>query len=859
MYNQNITDVLKILNSRISGLNEEEISKSRTSFGENRLKEKKSKSFILRFFSQFLNLMVMILLVAACISLFCAIRNNDFSDYFESFVIFFIVILNALIGVFQEYKSEECLKSLKNSSKWVCKVLRNNNYYEINIEELVVGDIVLLEAGDLVPADIRLIESSDLKCDESSLSGESIPVDKDAKKILKENTALSERENMIFKGTSVTMGRCTGVVVSVGENTELGKIANLINSTKKDLTPLQKSINKIGKVLTYGILVICAIIFIIEIFLAKNGFINSLMTAVALAVAAIPESLPAVITIILAMGVQRLAKRKVIIKQLHAVETLGSCEVICSDKTGTITENKMRVNEIFYDNTNTLNKDNEVFKILIQCMLNCNNCKNNSGKLIGEPTEKALMEYALNFNNNIQNRIKEIPFDSNRKCMTTINQSDGKLISFTKGAYDILIKKCNKIVTNSGVFDLTDNLRKKINDANTTMAKKALRVMAFAYNNDTVDSENNMTFIGLVGIIDRPKKEVYSAIKKCKKAKIKPVMITGDHKLTAFAIAKDIGIATTESEVITGEEIDNMSEEEFNKKVNNFTVFARVTPEHKVKIVKALKGLKKIVAMTGDGVNDAPSLKMASIGVGMGKSGTDVVKNIADLLVMDDNFSSIIVAVEEGRIVYNNIQKTLQYLISTNTVEVFGVLLALIFFPGAVFLSASQMLYINLITDSLPAFALGMEKAEPDIMERPPRKSSSNIMGGITGFATIYQSILQCSIVLIVFVCAIKFYNPSVASTMVFFTIIFMQLLHSVNAKSNKSIFDRKLLDNKTFNLCFLIILLLNFIVCVLPFSYTLFSMSKLNLQQWIFVIIASFSIIPLCEIVKLFKKEKSY
>ncbi len=861
MYNLKSSDVLEKLNSSKSGLNNLEIRDRLKKYGKNELEKEKKQTFLKSFFKQFLNIMVAILLVSAVVSLTVAIINKEYADLFEGFVILFIVIMNALIGVFQENKAQACINDLQKFEKTIVKVVRNGVVLNVDSTELVPGDIVEMEAGNIVMADIRLLESNNFSCDESSLTGESLPVEKNADLVLNKNTPLAERKNMAYSGSMVTNGKARGVVVATGKNTELGKIANLLFNAKKEITPLQKSIDKIGKIITWVVLGVCVIILAIEL-ISGNGFMNAIMTSVALAVAAIPESLPAVITIILALGVQQLAKRKCIIKHLHAVETLGSCEIICTDKTGTLTLNKMQVVDTFWDNQFNL-KQGEVYHDAIKCMLLCNNARQEKGNIVGEPTETALYEYAIDFLDAVNCKIiHEIPFNSTRKMMSVI-VNDGGVKSYTKGAPEILIKKCKFIKLGDKILPFSDELKERVRNANDTMTDKALRVIAFCYKdydiyNPKDELEEDMIFLGLAGMMDNPRPEVKDSIEKCFKAGLKPVMITGDHKRTAFAIAKTLGIASSIKQVITGEELDKLSDKELRRNCQNYTVYARVSPEHKVRIVKAFKGLKKIVAMTGDGVNDAPSLKIADIGVGMGKSGTDVVKNVADMVVTDDNFASIVVAVEEGRKVYSNIQKALQFLISTNCVEVFGMLLALVFFPDVTFLLPAQMLFINLVTDSLPAFALGMEKVEKDVMTSPPRDSSSGLFGGKVGVAIIYQSILQTLIVMIVFVVGIKFYSPNVASTMVFFSIIFMQLLHSVNCKTNNSIFTKNLFDNRTFNICFVVTLLINLCVACIPFMYQLFGLEFLNFSQWIVVIIASIIIIPTCELFKLVLPDRS-
>lgn len=863
MHDLKLKEVFAQVNSNINGLSKAEAEKRLKEQGKNEIEKQKKQSFFKCFLKQFLNIMVGILLVSAIVSLVVAIINENHADLFEVFVILFIVVMNALIGVFQEYKAQACILELQKYNKINANVLRGGVKCNIDSVNLVVGDIVEMEAGNMVYADIRLIETNNFMCDESSLTGESVSVDKNAETICKSKTPIAERVNMAYMGSMVTSGKAKGVVVATGKQTELGKIANIISSTKKELTPLQKSINKIGKFITWTVVAVSLLILVISL-ICGNSLIDALMMAVSLAVAAIPESLPAVITIIMALGVQQLAKRKCVIRHLHAVETLGSCEVICTDKTGTLTQNKMQVVESYLTGIKNPNKK-EMDKDFSACLSLCNNAKIEGDKIIGEPTESALLQYAILNECVIHKKvIHEIPFNSTRKMMTVVAESDG-IKSFTKGAPEILIKKCKYIKINGKIELFTEELKKKIKSINEDMSDKALRVIAFSFNNfqdfnTNCDMEKDMIFLGLVGMMDKPRPEVKESIKRCFKAGLKPVMITGDHKHTAFAIAKDLGIATNINQVITGEELDKLTDNELTKHCKEFCVYARVSPEHKVKIVNAFKKSNKIVAMTGDGVNDAPSLKMADIGVGMGQSGTDVVKNVADMLVTDDNFSSIIIAIEEGRKVYANIQKALQFLISTNCVEVFGMLISMLFFPKYTFLLPAQMLFINLVTDSLPAFALGLEKVEKEVMLSPPRNPKSGLFGGKVGIAIVYQSILQTTIAIAVFVVGVYCYTPKVASTMVFFTIIFMQLLHSINCKTNNSIFKKNILNNKVFNICFLITLALNLIVSCVPFMYVLFNLEFLNFSQWIVVIIASILIIPTCELFKvILSSNKNY
>ncbi len=858
MHNLKIDEVLINHKTSLNGLAEKEAQNRLKENGKNEIDKAQKLSFFKCFIKQLLNVMIIILLISAVVSTVIAIKSRDYGDLFESFVILFIVIINAIIGVLQEFKAQSCIDELQKYNKIYVKTLRDGKFVSVESSNLVVGDIVHLEAGNVVMADIRLISTNNLACDESSLTGESVAVEKTETSQLNKNTPLAERTNMIYSGSLITTGKCTGVVVATGKNTELGKIAKLIFSTKKEVTPLQKSINKIGKIITWTVVAVSIVVMILSFILGKS-IVDAMMTAVALAVAAIPESLPAVITIIMALGVQQLSKRKCIIKHLHAVETLGSCEIICSDKTGTLTQNKMEV----VDSVENFKHNIKIFDYdFLNCLRLCNSARVVDGVVVGESTEKALLEFSLKQKNIEESKIiHELPFNSSRKMMSVIVNKDG-LTQYSKGAPEIILKKCKYIKLNNEIIELTSALKQKIQQEIDDMADKAYRTIAFAVKNlasynPNNDQENDLTFLGLVGLMDNPRIEVKNSIKKCFRAGLVPIMITGDHKRTAFAIAKELGIAKHINEVITGEELDKLTDQELKKKCYKFKVYARVSPEHKVRIVGAYKSLNKIVAMTGDGVNDAPSLKIADIGVGMGKSGTDVVKNVADMVVTDDNFSSIVVAVEEGRKVYSNIQKALQFLISTNCVEVFGMLISLMFFPEYTFLLPSQMLFINLVGDSLPAFALGLEKVEKEVMSSPPRNPKAGLFSGKVGISIIYQSILQTVIVMIVFVVGVFCYSPEVASTMVFFTMVFMQLLHSVNCKTNGSIFEKNLLDNKTFNLCFILTLVLGLIVACAPFMWELFGLQALNFSQWLIIVIASILIIPTCELFKIFINDK--
>ncbi|MBO7508582.1 MAG: cation-translocating P-type ATPase, partial [Clostridia bacterium] len=813
--------------SNLNGLSQHEAAERKKSGETNSFEPSKKQSVIKKFLSQFKDLMVIILIISAVLSITISITSGEYQNLFEGGIIVFIVLLNATMGVVQESKAENALESLKKQTEPFANVLRDGIYQSVKIEDIVVGDIVMLSSGNIVPADLRLLESYNLKTNESALTGESGQVEKNADLVLNEKSPLGERKNMAYRGSSVVCGRGVGVVVGVGKNTEMGKIASMITTGKKEQTPLQKSLSKIGKIISISVIIIAIIIFIVEMTLPKSPkLLEAFLTAVALAVAAIPESMPASITIIMALGVQRLAKHGAIIKRLHAVETLGSCNVICSDKTGTLTQNKMTVKSVFYENdaisiASDADNINTHFKQMINCMVLCNDAKKAETKFLGEPTETALIAYAEQCGYNVneiifQNkRIAEIPFDSSRKCMTTVNQSKNGIMCFCKGAFDFLLKKCSKYIHNGKVENISQQFIDLIEKQNKKMTKKSMRVLAFACKQISEKTDDNnfkktglelsdkiecdLVFLGLVGMVDPPRPEVFAAVKKCKTAGLKPVMITGDHAETALAIAIELGIATKENQVLTGAEIDLLSDEKLASKIFKYSVFARVSPEHKVRIVKAFRACGKIVAMTGDGVNDAPSLKIADIGIGMGISGTDVTKEVADMIISDDNFSSIVVAVEEGRKIYSNIQRTIQFLLSTNAVEVFTLFLTSLFLPQFTFLLPSQLLFINFITDTLPAISLGLEDSEKDIMTKPPRDSKTNIISIDVWAKILYQAGIQIIIVMSIYVLGINMFSPQVASTMAFYCINIMQLLHAVNLKTNHSIFAINIFKNKVF------------------------------------------------------------
>lgn len=850
------SECLKVLNSSKSGLKSSD-AMARVAEAKTKIIVDKQKTNIFKkFLLQFSDLMVLILLISSIVSIVigCVEKTNE--EIIDGAIILGIVFLNAVMGLIQENKAEKSMESLKKLSEPECIVIRDEKMQKVASNNLVLGDIVVFEAGTIIPADCRLIESHNLMLNESSLTGESCSVCKDSSCILEENCLLSDRKNMVFKGTSVVSGRGRGVVCLLGKETELGKIAKSVTEEKKELTPLQKSIKDVGRILTILILAMAGVTFILEI-IARGRVMEAFLTAIAISVAAIPESLPAVITIIMSLGVFRLSKQKAIIRHMHSVETLGCCDVICSDKTGTITQNKMTVKQVF-ENGEIVTRPSELF---LECMILCNDTLKTEKGYGGDPSEVALSEYALKFNKNKEveefkfSRIDEIAFDSKRKLMSTLNLYNGRT-AFTKGAVDILLEKCSKILINGEERVLSADLKNQILIANENMTEKALRVFGFAYKNNPLEfNEKDLTFIGLVGMIDPPKTETIEAVKKCKKAGMRPVMITGDHKSTALAIAKEVGIATSDKEVMLGSEIDKLSDEEILRKIEHISVFARVSPENKARIVTLLKEKGHIVAMTGDGVNDAPSLKKASIGIGMGQSGTDVVKEVADMIITDDNFSTIIVAVEEGRKVYKNIQKTIKFLFSANMGEILSLFLITILFPFKTFLLPAQILFVNLITDSLPAIALGVEKAEDLIMEQQPRKNREGIFSNGQGKELVFMGFVQTAIIILSFVIGLTV-GDKTATTMAFYTLNLIQLFFMFSVRTEKSIFKSNPFKNKMLDIALVFGFGLLAVIAFTPFSGVL-GLTSLSFSMWSIVIGLSLMVVVIDEIYKFFRRRK--
>lgn len=805
--------------------------------------------------------MIIILIISSIVSVIVSNMQGE-NDYIDSIIIIAIVILNAIMGLVQEAKAEKSIESLKKMTPQISKVLRNSKVQEVDANELVPGDIIILETGNYVPADCRLIESFNLKIEESSLTGETEPVEKITNKLKQSNVPIGDMKNMAFMATVVVNGHAKAVVTETGMNTKVGKIANMIIEDEAPETPIQRKLAQVGKVLGTTCLVICGVIFIIG--LLKNiEPVEMFMTSVGLAVAAIPEGLPAIVTIVLSIGVTKMAKKNSIIRKLPAVETLGSSSVICSDKTGTLTQNKMEVVEI--------NSKNKALTSMLACM--CTDCdvnyKENKPQIQGEATEVAIVQNAFKLGflkDDLYNkfpRVSEIPFDSTRKMMTTIHKINGKYLAITKGAPDVLIKKCTHInqetsIDNFRQSDLSNSQTQTIQNENLKMAQKALRVLGVAYKYlenlpaklDQEVIENNMTFVGLIGMIDPPRPGVKEAINTCRKAGIKTVMITGDHIATAKSIAKELNILKNGEKAITGQELDQMTDETLKDEIKNASVFARVSPEHKVRIVKAWQKTGAVVAMTGDGVNDSPALKNADIGIAMGKTGTDVAKNASDMILADDNFITIVEAVKQGRNIYDNIKKAIHFLLATNIGEIVTIFMGLVLgFKSP--LLAIQLLWVNLVTDSLPAIALGLEPAEKDIMNRKPVNSRKGLFADGLWSKIITEGILIGALTLVAFSIGNKWYGLEVGRTMAFVAIGVLELVHSFNIKSDKSIFKVGILENKFLLGSFILGVFVQTIVVIIPMLANIFKLVPLNFIQWGITLLISIIPIPVIELQK--------
>ena len=853
-YTQNIQDVVSRLKSNVgTGLNDTQVTLLQKHYGKNKLNDAKKESLFVRFIKQFNDFMVIILIISAIISAVTSYLEGS-HDYIDSFIIVAIVVFNAIMGLIQETKAEKSIEALKAMFAPNTKVKRKGKVLSIPSEDVVPGDILKLESGDLVPADCRIISSYNLLIDESALTGETVPVIKDGNKILPKDVSLGDTVNMAFASTTIVGGRGEAIVTDIGMQTKVGKIANIIIDTQDSMTPLQKKLDSVGKYLGIGAIIICIIIFIIGT-LKKIPLLEMFTTSVGLAVASIPEGLPAIVTILLSIGVTKMSRKNAIIRKLPAVETLGSSTVICSDKTGTLTQNKMKVTSIPINENKT---------IKYACM--CTDCNISNKSISGNPSEVAIVEYAINSGLNrslLYNeypRISEIPFDSKRKLMTTIHKNGNKYLIITKGAPDVLISKCTNYIDNNSESILSSSKKSELLGINDKMASGALRVLGVAIRYTTSLSqindkniENNLTFVGLIGMMDPPRDGVVESIRACKTAGVKIVMITGDHITTAKAIASKLGILTPGNLAITGKELDEMPEGTLQKNILKYSVFARVSPEHKVKIVNAFKRSGAIVAMTGDGVNDAPALKNADIGIAMGKSGTDVAKNSADMILTDDNFVTITEAVKEGRHIYDNIRKAVHFLISTNIGELLTIFIALILGFDSPLL-AIHLLWINLVTDSFPAIALGMEKAENDIMNVPPINPKKGIFANGLWKKIFTEGLLIGILVLVVYYIGLKNYNIDVARTMAFASLGLIELVHSINVKRNRSILKSGIKINIYLVGAIILGAILQIGVISIPSIASMFNSVVLTTEQWKLVFIFSLLPLPIVEISKLFK-----
>lgn len=868
-YNNETTEVIQTLDTSLEGLSVQEADKRLLKNGRNELIKAKKKSLLARFIAQFINPMIMILLVAALISLSLAyLHGGDFSEYIEAIIIMAVLVINSLLGVFQESKSEKAIEALQEMSATTATVRRNGGLVEVPAAELVSGDIVVLEAGDAIPADMRLLESFSLRIEEATLTGESVPVEKITTALStagegEDKVPLGDRKNMAYLGSTVVYGRGLGVVCATGMATEMGKIATIIQETQAGETPLQKRMDQLSKVLTWLTIAICVVIFAVRIFsnhdFSGNAILDSFMLAISLAVAAIPEGLAAVITIVLSIGVTNMAKRSAIIRRLTAVETLGCAQIICSDKTGTLTQNKMTVVDYYGDKE----------LLALSMALCCDSQVALDGEIVGDPTENALIAFAQNnglLKNEIDKkypRIGEAPFDSSRKMMSTLHKTDKTYVQYSKGAPDEILKACSKALVNGKVVALSEEVKNTILTKNHQFSEKALRVLAGAYKEfaDLPDNyernivEKDLVFIGLQAMIDPIRPEVRAAVDACRSSGIQVVMITGDHRDTAAAIAKELDVITDDSQAITGAMLDEMNDEEFEKAVANIHVYARVQPEHKVRIVNMWKEKGYVTAMTGDGVNDAPAIKSGDIGIGMGITGTDVTKNVADMVLADDNFATIVAAVEEGRRIYDNIRRTIQFLLSSNLSEVVTIFVATM--AGFVLFKPVHLLFVNLVTDSLPAIALGMEPAQSDIMKRPPRGKNDGVFSNGLGVDVVYQGLLIAILVLASYFIIDGLHdNHEYAMTSALFTINMCEIFHAYNMRSFRgSIFSIKG-HNKILWLAMFFSLILSLMIIYVPGLNTIFSLQPLALNEILISGGLALSIIPLVEIVKFIQRK---
>ena len=847
------------------GLTRHEAEKRIRKYGKNEIIQEKKQGLITRFFNQFKDFMTIILLGAAAISFVMSFLNGD-NEYIDSIIILAIVVCNAIIGTVQEVKADRAIEALKKMSSPHSTVIRGGKKEFIESAEVVSGDLIILTAGDMVSADVRLIKTVEMKTEESTLTGESVPVEKNADAICAEGAAVGERANMVFAGTGVASGSGMGIVVATGMETSMGQIAKMLANEKAPETPLQQKLSQLGKILGIGVVVICAVIFVLGL-IQKTDPLEMFMIAISLAVAAIPEGLPAVVTIVLAIGIKRMAQRRAIIRNMPAVETLGSTQIICSDKTGTLTQNKMTVTA-FVSSMGEHDIDSMESQFALSLCTLCNNADKSGKKIIGDPTEAAFLNACIKSKKELEQhypRTGEIPFTSARKKMTTAHKSENGYRVITKGAPDVLLKSCTHYLRNNAVVAMGEDMRRKMLKENDRLADKALRVLAVAYKDvNTISSndretESALIFCGLIGMEDPPRKGVKNAVRICKTAGIIPVMITGDHAATALAIAKRLHIADDNKSVMVGAELDRLSEAELAVKVFDYRVFARVSPEHKVKIVKAFQKRGKVVAMTGDGVNDAPALKVADIGCAMGKNGTEVAKSAADMILTDDDFSTIVAAVKEGRGIYKNIRKTIHFLVSCNIGEILLIFAAfLLRVPTP--LMAIQLLWVNLVTDSLPALALGADTIGKDVMKESPFKKEDGIFSGGMGLSVALEGCLIGALALLAYTIGrghfdIDPLNPVIGRTMAFTVLSFSQLVHSFNMRSETSVIQAGFFTNKKLVLAVFICATLMISVITMPFLTVIFKTAALNVQQWLIVLSLSLSPLIIVEAEKMIFK----
>ena len=867
-------EVLRQQNSQSSGLSSAEASRRLEQCGKNKLKEGKKESLIHKFFMELKDPMIIILIVAAVISGITAVYSGE--SFADVIIIMIVVIINAVLGVVQESKAEKAIAALQEIAAATSKVLRDGKQITVRSEELVPGDVVILEAGDAVPADGRILESASLKIEEAALTGESVPANKISGALElgdRKDVPLGDRKNMCYMGSTVVYGRGRAVITGTGMNTEMGKIADALQNAKDEATPLQRKLNQLSKILSVLVLVICAVIFAVDLIrsypdITGESMLDTFMVAVSLAVAAIPEGLAAVVTIVLSIGVTNMSKRNAIIRKLTAVETLGCTQIICSDKTGTLTQNKMTVVEHVSDDE----------KMLETAMALCSDAEldKDSGEAVGEPTECALVNDAAK--NGLPKtelekeyvRVGEAPFDSMRKMMSTVHRTpENGIIQFTKGAPDEVLKRCAYALSGGVKVPMTDAVREDILKSNKAMADKALRVLCAASREwrdmpektDPEYLEKDLTYLGLSGMIDPVRPEVKAAIEECRGAGIRPIMITGDHKDTAVAIGMELGIISDASQAITGAQLDEISDKEFQDRITDFSVYARVQPEHKVRIVKAWKAKGMITAMTGDGVNDAPSIKSADIGIGMGITGTDVTKNVADMVLADDNFATIVSAVEEGRRIYANMRKAIQFLLASNLAEVLAIFFATMI--GFTILQPVHLLWINLITDCFPALALGLEKIEPDIMKRKPRDPKEGIFAGGMGFDVFFQGLIVTVLVLISYVVGHRiesgvwaFVNSPDGTTMAFLTLSMVEIFHSLNMRSRRGSIFTLHSHNKFLYGAMIISLILTTVVIEVPFIAAAFKFTPIDLEEYAIALGLAVLIIPIMEVVKAIQRK---